>query len=105
MSPEDLRLSEARRWLILAGKDLNAARLLMNEEPSASVFHSQQAAEKAAKAFLAWHDVPFRRTHDLRELGSQCLAISPALSPLLEDAAGLTDYAILLVIIPCKQVG
>ena len=95
MTPQELRLNEARRWLILARKDLNASRLLIAEEPAASVFHSQQAAEKTAKAFLAFHDVPFRRTHDLRELGNQCEAIDPTLSPLLEDAAGLTDYAIL----------
>jgi HEPN domain-containing protein len=32
----------------------------------AAVFHCQQAAEKALKGFLAWHDTPFRKTHDLR---------------------------------------
>jgi hypothetical protein len=32
----------------------------------AAVFHCQQAAEKALKGFLAWHDVPFRKTHTLK---------------------------------------
>jgi len=62
MTPERLRLEEARRWLAQAAKDLNAARLLAKPEPSRSVFHSQQAAEKAAKGFLAFHNVPFRKT-------------------------------------------
>ena len=94
MMPEELRLDEANRWLTQARKDLNAADLLASPEPSRSVFHSQQAAEKSAKALLAYQNVPFRKTHDLRELGEQCAAVNPALSPLLKDAANLTDYAI-----------
>jgi len=71
MTPEELRRDEAARWLMAAAKDLKSARLLAGEEPMGSVFHSQQAAEKSAKAFLAFHNVPFRRTHDLQELGNQ----------------------------------
>jgi HEPN domain-containing protein len=51
MTPEESRRDEAARWLAQGRKDINAARLLASEEPSRSVFHSQQAAEKAAKAF------------------------------------------------------
>ena len=36
------------------------------------VFHAQQVVEKALKALLCWHDVPFRKTHNLVELGKQC---------------------------------
>jgi HEPN domain-containing protein len=32
-------------------------------------YHCQQACEKALKALLAWHDVPFRKTHSLEEVG------------------------------------
>ncbi len=45
------------------------------------------------KAFLAWHDRPFRKTHNLVELGEQCAAIDPQLEPVLRRAAGLTEYA------------
>jgi HEPN domain-containing protein len=31
-------------------------------------FHAQQAAEKLLKAFLMARNIPYRRTHDLREL-------------------------------------
>jgi HEPN domain-containing protein len=95
MTPDELRRDEANRWLWHASKDLNAARALLAVEPSRSVFHSQQAAEKTAKAFLAFHNVAFRRTHDLEELGEQCVALHPSLAPLLDAAKDLTDYAIL----------
>jgi HEPN domain-containing protein len=57
------------------------------------MFHAQQAAEKAMKAFLAYHDVPFRKTHHLDELGQQCLAIDPTLNVIAHAAAPLTEYA------------
>lgn len=58
-----------------------------------ALFHCQQAAEKALKAFLTWHDQPFRKTHDLDTLGQQCKPIDPTLRNLLEDADLLTEYA------------
>lgn len=94
MTPEEWRRDEAARWLAQARKDLNAARLLASAEPSRSVFHSQQTAEKAAKAFLTLHDVTFRKTHDLNELGGQCAALNPALVPVFREASDLTDYAV-----------
>lgn len=59
-----------------------------------SVFHSQQAAEKAAKGFLAFHDVPFRKTHSLGELGEQCIAIDASLAGIMAESKKLTDYAV-----------
>lgn len=57
------------------------------------MFHAQQAAEKAMKAFLAWHDVPFRKTHNLEELGQQCVALDATLQGAADRAAPLTEYA------------
>ncbi len=94
MTPEESRRDEADRWLAQARKDLNAARLLASGEPSRSVFHSQQAAEKTAKAFLTFCDVPFRKTHDLNELGRQCAELDPSLTPVFREASDLTDYAV-----------
>jgi HEPN domain-containing protein len=64
------------------------------EEPSASVFHSQQCPEKSEKALLTLHGEVFRRTHDLKELGEQCALLQPPLTPILTEAASLTDYAL-----------
>jgi HEPN domain-containing protein len=68
--------------------------LLASAEPSRSAFHSQQAAEKAAKAFLTLHDVFFHKTHDLNELGGQCAALNASLAPPFQEAFDLTDYAV-----------
>jgi HEPN domain-containing protein len=57
------------------------------------LFHAQQAAEKAMKAFLAWHDVPFRKTHNLEELGRQCAALDATLTAMADEAAPLSEYA------------
>ena len=58
-----------------------------------AAFHSQQAAEKALKAFLTWHDAPFRRTHDLGELGRQCTGLDDSLEETCRRADELTVYA------------
>jgi HEPN domain-containing protein len=88
--PRDPALvADTRAWLAKALMDLRAAPPLLG----GVVFHRQQAAEKALKAFLAWHDEPFRKTHNLEELGRQALAFDPALQPLVDRAGGLTPYA------------
>ena len=69
MTPEEWRRNEAIRWLLLAAKDLHAASMMAVEEPSASVFHSQQCAEKSERALLTFHGEVFRRTYNLKELG------------------------------------
>jgi hypothetical protein len=53
----------------------------------------QCTAEKSLKAFLSWHGIPFRKTHNLVELGGACCQIDQSLEPLLRRAAPLTEYA------------
>ena len=62
----------------------------MPHDPVRMAFHAQQAIEKALKA---WHDRPFRKVHDLAELGVQSAEIDATLEPLLRRAAPLTEYA------------
>ena len=93
MTPGELLHKEAAKWLAEAAKDLIAAKALVDVEASRSVFHSQQAAEKALKGFLTFRQIAFRKTHDLTDLGSQCAEADPTLEPLLREAQGLTDYA------------
>ena len=93
MTPDELLRNEAAKWLREAAKDRNAAHVLLRAEPSRSVFHSQKAAEKAIKAFLTFHQIAFRRTHNLTDLGSQCAAADPSLEPVLREVEALTDYA------------
>ena len=95
--PHDPALvAEVRGWLSKAGKDLAAATYELQADPPFAddiVFHAQQAAEKSLKAFLSWHRVPFRKTHNLIELGGACCQIDRSLDPLLRRAAPLTEYA------------
>jgi len=63
MTPGELLRNEAAQWLRQAEKDRNAAQALLLVEPSRSVFHSRQVAEKALKAFLTLHQIAFRKTH------------------------------------------
>lgn len=96
MPHDPARVAEVREWLVKARKDLETAHYELRADPPFSddiVFHSQQAVEKAMKAFLAWHGVPFRKTHNLLELGGACCQIEPTLEPLLRRAAPLTEYA------------
>ena len=60
MPRDEARVADTRAWLKKASTDLEAGRYeLPNPALAADVtFHAQQAAEKAFKAFLAWHDVP-----------------------------------------------
>ncbi len=57
------------------------------------MFHSQQAAEKALKEFLTWHDIPFRRVHDIEIIGEQCVQLDSSLADLIGRADKLTQYA------------
>jgi HEPN domain-containing protein len=90
------RVADTISWFAKAAKDLRAG----NHELTAvspltddTVFHAQQAAEKAMKDFLTWHDQPFRKTHDLGEIGRQCMAIDESLEAVLRRAERLTVYA------------
>lgn len=96
-TPHDpARVAEARAWVVRAARDLRAAEHEFHAVPPLLddiVFHCQQAAEKALKGFLTWHDRPFRKTHSLEELGEQCLALDSALRPIIDQAVPLTEYA------------
>ena len=89
-------IAETKAWFVKAASDLRAAAALAALSPplfDESVFHCQQCVEKAIKGFLTWHSQPFRKTHNLEELGEQCLALDPALRPIIDRAVPLTEYA------------
>jgi HEPN domain-containing protein len=91
-------LREAREWLARAERDLQAAQNELKAAiplPEISAYHAQQAAEKAMKAFLTAHSVPFQYTHDLVRLQGQCEAIEPAFTGCLAAAQTLNPYATL----------
>jgi HEPN domain-containing protein len=98
MSADPVKIADTRAWLIKAARDITAAeQLFTHAEPllDVIVYHCQQAAEKALKGYLFWHDIVFRRTHDLNELLHQCITVDPTLSMLNDAAQFLTPFAAL----------
>ena len=96
MQPDPTRVADTKAWLAKATQDLRRVEILLTAKPpdvEGALFHSQQAAEKALKAFLTWHDVPFRRVHDLEVIGGQCVDVDPSLADLANRVDALTKYA------------
>lgn len=96
MSPEAERAAEVREWLTKAALDVRGARIDLDAQPPLpedALFHCQQTVEKLLKAFLVWHDTPFRKTHSIEELGRACCAIDAKLTDLVDEAVPLTEYA------------
>lgn len=94
--PNARALQEAREWLARAERDLQAAQNELKASPplpEISAYHAQQAAEKALKAFLTAHSIPFRFTHDLVELQAQCQTVDPRFARFLQAAQILNPYA------------
>ena len=90
------RIAETRSWFVKANQDLRAGDFEFKADPPLTgdiVFHAQQAVEKSLKGFMCWHDRPFRKTHNLVELGEAATAIDSSLEPMLRRAAPLTEYA------------
>ncbi|MBI2864491.1 MAG: HEPN domain-containing protein [Chloroflexi bacterium] len=96
MPHDPARIAETQAWFIKAANDLRAAEHLLGARPPLlgdTVFHCQQAVEKSLKGFLAWYDIPFRKTHSLEEIGEQCLRIDPTLKALVDRTAHFAEYA------------
>lgn len=96
-------MDEAKRvivsqWLTKAQRDLVSAQRLADKSGpllDTAVYHCQQAAEKALKAFLVLHDVRVPKTHDLVELSAAAAALTPDYGALTGSAERLTQYATL----------
>ena len=92
----DTPASEAKAWLVKAWRDLETARRAATGEPAfydIAVYHCQQAAEKAVKAFLVHHGKPYEKTHDIEVLADLAGEIDPSFSKLADAADALTPYA------------
>lgn len=92
----DAPFPDARAWMTKAWRDLETARRVVGGDPplfDVAVYHCQQAAEKAIKAFLVHHDQPVQKTHDIEVLADLATEIEPSFSELMDAADSLTPYA------------
>ena len=80
-------------WIAFARRDVQAADVLQQhgiyEE---SCFHSQQAAEKALKAFLLYNGQTPPRIHDLLDLLARCLTFDSTLNAFRAACTTLNQY-------------
>ncbi|MBI2353580.1 MAG: HEPN domain-containing protein [Deltaproteobacteria bacterium] len=86
-----------RSWLIKAYRDLLSAHELASAQMpllDSAAYHCQQAAEKAVKGYLLFHDVRFEKSHDIVLLVSQAIDVDPSFSALNEIARLLTPLAV-----------
>ena len=78
-------VAQTKRWLEKAERDTIAAKKLLEAGIyDYSLFHSQQAIEKFLKAFLTYHNKPFRKTHDVTLLLKLCIDVDESFKELLE---------------------
>src|SRR5437588_9056303 len=88
-------------WLRKADQDFRVMRREFRvssenlEEATFDVvcFHAQKCAEKLLKAFLEEYEIPFPKTHDIRDLITLAKPIRPEWETLKPDAAFLTRFA------------
>ena len=85
-----------RAWMIKAWRDLETARRAAAGQPpfyDIAVYHCQQAAEKAVKAFLIHHGKACEKTHDIEVLVDRASEMVPGFGALADAADALTPYA------------
>jgi HEPN domain-containing protein len=97
MKPPETAPGSAREWLEHARSDIALARLgIGNQNILASqiCFHAQQAAEKALKAVLRFHQIEFPLTHDLDVLLELLEQSRIKLPSDVQKSGELTPYAV-----------
>jgi len=82
-------------WMRRSCQDLKAAKVLISEDGmrETTLFHLQQAIEKALKAYLIWCAVSFPHTHDLEVLVDLARE-QDADFEQLDSVTDMTDFAV-----------
>jgi HEPN domain-containing protein len=85
-------------WLVKAKNDLKSAKKLMKGKDiikDTAIYHCQQCAEKALKAFLLYNKKPLKKTHDLELLVDLCIEIDKDFDEIYDLAVTLVPYSTL----------
>ena len=89
-------VKNTQEWFEIAQRDLQAAKLLREARLyENALFNCQQAAEKAVKGFLTYHDKVFDKDHNISKHLIQASGIESRFELWKEAAALLTKYAVL----------
>jgi HEPN domain-containing protein len=95
MQEHDISL-DYKAWLFKArGNLISAKRLIKDDDEVAdhAIYHTQQCAELALKAFLAFKENPIRKVHDLGKLLELCMELDLVFESLKPKLSVLTPYA------------
>ena len=93
---DDTRTELLRSWLTKAASDLRSARVLGSADDApldTAIYHCQQTAEKAVKAFLVSKEISPQKTHDIRKLTLEAAVHEPRFNEVMDMAVSLTPYA------------
>jgi len=93
---DDTRRELLRSWLTKAASDLRSARVLGSADDApldTAIYHCQQTAEKAVKAFLVAKEISPEKTHDIRKLTLEAAVHEPRFNEVMDMAVSLTPYA------------
>ena len=88
-------MRQYEKWIIKASHDLMSAQKLLSGDDKildTAIYHAQQCAEKALKAFLAYKSQEIERTHDLELLIEICSDLDNDFERFIDDAELLTPY-------------
>ncbi len=83
-------------WLFKADHDLKSAEYLLGSPSGlydAAIYHTQQCAEKALKAYLAFREQPIEKSHNLIYLCQTAISLRKDFESLLDAALLLNPYA------------
>ncbi len=91
------KIEYVKKWIVKADNDLTIARderFLKKENiiTDGICFHCQQMVEKYLKAFLAFYEIEFGKTHNLESLAVHCSEIDPEFKDL--SFGELSEYGV-----------
>jgi len=89
----------AKEWFRIGDEELNFAKASFEELNSfypQICFQCQQAVEKYLKGFLAEHQKPFPKIHDLVNLTKLCSQINQDFNKFIDEANILSQYYLIV---------
>lgn len=87
-------MQKHEHWILIAQEDLDSAKHLFTIPFMTGLFHVQQAAEKALKAYIVLKKGMIIKTHDLVKLVDICIDFDQSFEAIRLFAAVLTPYEV-----------